>query len=233
MSLSHHNGWQEIQSDLLRRIQEREWLPGDLIPKETDFAEEYGCARTTVNRALNAIADRGLLDRKRKAGTRIAVHPTRKATVTIPIIRQEIEAKNLSYSYALIDRKVEKPPAPIAARLQLDPKATALRIKALYLAGNKPYVLEDRWINTETLSEALKIDFSSISANEWLVATQPYTRGDFAFTAMNATEQVAKVLGASPNDALFVLNRATYHGDAVITAVELTYHPGYVLHTDW
>ncbi|MCX5494390.1 GntR family transcriptional regulator [Kaistia dalseonensis] len=37
--------WRNIQAELLRRIYEREWPPGHLLPNETDLAVEFGCAR--------------------------------------------------------------------------------------------------------------------------------------------------------------------------------------------
>ena len=63
------NTWQDVQREVLGRIQNRVWKPGDIIPNEVDLAKEFGCARATVNRALQAVADSGLLDRRRKAGT--------------------------------------------------------------------------------------------------------------------------------------------------------------------
>ena len=71
MNKPSFRNWQSVQTEVLRRIHAREWEPGDLIPNESDLALEFGCARTTVNRALRAIADSGLLDRRRKAGTRV------------------------------------------------------------------------------------------------------------------------------------------------------------------
>ena len=68
-------------------------MPGEFIPNEADLALELGCARTTVNRALRAVAETGLLDRRRKVGTKVTTNPVRKATISIPIIRQEIEDK--------------------------------------------------------------------------------------------------------------------------------------------
>ena len=38
-------GWQEVQTEALRRIQAREWPPGGLIPGEVALAREFGCAR--------------------------------------------------------------------------------------------------------------------------------------------------------------------------------------------
>ena len=63
------NSWQSVQEEVLARIHSRQWKPGDLIPNEADLAQEFGCARATVNRALQNLADEGLLDRRRKAGT--------------------------------------------------------------------------------------------------------------------------------------------------------------------
>ena len=96
------NNWQAVQDEVLRRINNRLWKPGDLIPNETELATEFGCARATVNRALQNLADSGLLDRRRKAGTSVAKHPVRKATLDIPVIRNEIISKGLAYRYSLI-----------------------------------------------------------------------------------------------------------------------------------
>ncbi|WP_187430487.1 GntR family transcriptional regulator [Roseobacter fucihabitans] len=57
---------------MLRRIHAREWKPGDLIPNEADLAIEFGCARSTLNRAFRSLAQRSFPDRKRKAVARLA-----------------------------------------------------------------------------------------------------------------------------------------------------------------
>ena len=50
----------------------RDWPPGALIPGEEALAQEFGVARATVNRALSELARAGVLERRRKAGTRVA-----------------------------------------------------------------------------------------------------------------------------------------------------------------
>ena len=56
--------WQSIRSELQRRISTRDWAPGDIIPTEVELAEEFGCARATVNRAMRALADTGQVERR-------------------------------------------------------------------------------------------------------------------------------------------------------------------------
>ena len=54
--------YKSVKSDMLARITDREWAPGDLIPNEEDLARNYGCSRATVNRALRELAEAGLVE---------------------------------------------------------------------------------------------------------------------------------------------------------------------------
>ncbi|HBN93299.1 MAG TPA: GntR family transcriptional regulator, partial [Hyphomonas sp.] len=98
---------QIIRQSILERIQKGEWGLGDLIPGEASLAEEYGCARTTINRALQGLADEGLVVRKRKGGTRVCNMPVRQARFDIPIVREQVEAFGGHYRHQVL-RKVEK-----------------------------------------------------------------------------------------------------------------------------
>jgi len=223
--------WQAIEAEILSRIQSRYWKPGELIPNETELAKEFGCARATVNRALRQIADNGLLDRRRKSGTRVATHPVRKATLRIPIIRQEIEQRNHDYSYMMFSSEIEKPPLHIAANLKLNTETHALHHQSVHLADGRPYVASDRWVNIEAVPQIVDVDMSTISANEWLVANAPFTRGDISLSAVEADAPMAERLNARSGEALFVIDRTTWNSDTAITCVRLTFHPGYRMHT--
>ncbi|MBS4011138.1 MAG: GntR family transcriptional regulator, partial [Roseovarius sp.] len=65
MTEPQFNTWQLIQDKVLRRIHAREWPPGTGIPNEADLSREFGCARATVNRALRALAEARLIERRR------------------------------------------------------------------------------------------------------------------------------------------------------------------------
>ncbi len=231
MTTAQLNTWQDVQSEVLGRIHSRYWKPGDLIPNEADLASEFGCARATVNRALRAVAEAGLLDRKRKAGTRVATNPVRKATLSIPIIRQEIEESNRAYSYGLISSRTAIPPVGVRAQMQLGETTKALYVAALHLADGRPYVSEDRWINIDAVPDILSVDLSLENANEWLVRNAPFTRGDISFSAIQADAKIAEILAARTDDALFVIDRTTWNGNTTITAVRMIFHAGYHMQT--
>lgn len=223
--------WQAVQDEVLRRIQTREWQPGQFIPGEAKLAQEFNCARATANRALRSLAESGFLDRKRKAGTQIALHPVRKATLLIPVLRREIESTGALYGYTLVQSERRRAPSDVAARMKLAARRELLHLTALHLADGKPYVLEDRWINTDVAPLAATADFSGISANEWLVANIPFEAGDIAFSAKIAEPHEAELLDCGTGAGLFVIERTTSGSRGTITAVQLVFAPGYRMHT--
>lgn len=222
-------GWEAIRAEVLRRISAHDWARGAVIPTEEALATEFGVARATVNRALRELAAEGVLERRRKAGTRVALHPVRKATLDIPVTRLEIEGRGQRYGYRLLCEARGEPPAAVAARLGLPPGAEMLHLISLHLADGRPVLLEDRWLNPEVVGEAA--DFHKVPANEWLLGHVPYTTGDIGFSAANASAEEARNLGLPEGAALFVMDRSTWHGDRPVTCVRLAHAPGYRMQT--
>ncbi|MBL8655146.1 MAG: UTRA domain-containing protein [Alphaproteobacteria bacterium] len=223
------NSWQAVQTEVLRRIRAHIWRPGDAIPHEEALAAEFGCARATVNRALRQLAEDGLLDRRRKAGTRVTLNPTRKAKLDIPVLRVEIESKGMRYFHELVSREIAAPPLAARARLQAKPGEEHLHLVALHLGDDAPYVYEDRWINLAAVPKARKIDFTEISANEWLVRNVPFEGGDIAFSAIVAGKRDATILRCAQGDGLMAIDRITRRSGQVVTAVRQIFKPGYQL----
>ena len=214
-------------TEVERRIYTREWQPGQSIPNEADLAIELGCARVTVNRALRTLAEVGLLDRRRKAGTRVALHRISKATLSIPLIRDEIEASGKSYGYHLLSQRSKAAPSSVVQKFALAGQANLLHVVALHEADGKPYVLENRWINKKIMPHSEDICFAELSANEWLLQNTPFTHGDIDFSAKNASQREATLLGTKPNTALFVISRTTWDHEKAVTMVELVFHAGH------
>lgn len=231
MNAPSFRNWQSVQDEVLRRIHAREWKPGDLIPNEADLAVEFGCARSTVNRALRSLAESGLLDRRRKAGTRVAAQPVAKATLDIAVIRHEVEAKGSKYGYQLLRREMAVPPARVCGAMQTPGDAALLHVRALHLADDAPYAVEDRWINTGIVPQACDEDFTTISANEWLLKNAPYTHGYIAFSAAQVSREDAEILGVADQSAVFAIDRLTWDNAASVTKVQLLFTPGYQLRT--
>jgi GntR family histidine utilization transcriptional repressor len=207
--------WQSVQEEVLRRIHARVWTPGNLIPNEADLALEFGCARTTVNRALRSLAESGLLDRRRKAGTRVAAQPVAKATLDITVIRIEIEDRGQKYGYQRIERGETVPPLAISGAMKTHATRPLLHVRALHM-----------------VPKGLAESYETVSANEWLLKHAPYTHGEIAFSATSATSEEAGILCCNKNSALLTIDRLTWDGSSTVTKVRLLFEPGHQLRTN-
>jgi len=225
------NSWIEIRDAIHANILNKTYAAGDKLPRDQDLAQMLGCARSTVQRAMQDLSDRGLVERRRKGGTRIPQDPVTRATLEIPIIRKEVEQKGAVHGYQLINAEMLETPRNIMAGFGLPAPITALRVQALHLADQQPYLLEDRWINIQTVPGVTQIDFARENANEWLLRHKPYDKCDMRFYAIKAGKAEADLLAANLGDALFVIDRTTWINQNPITTVKTIAAPGYQLKT--
>ena len=220
-------GWRAVRAEARRRIDSGLWKQGEKIPNEADLAEELGCARVTVNRALRDLANQGFLERRRRGGTRVPAAPVRRAVLDIPIIRLEVEAAGAEHGYRLLRWKRRRPSAWIREAHRLGVDEDMLRVRALHLSDGRPFLHEDRWIAIRSVPGVLSADLRSMSANEWLVRNVPLVRSEIEFGAVAASKTEAAALGTNCGAPLFLIERATWNSDGLITTVRLTYAPGY------
>jgi len=223
--------FRDVKEDIRRRIIQGVWGAGELVPSEVALAEEFQCARATVNRAMRELAEEGLVERKRKAGTRVLASPVRQARFNIPVVRNEIEGRGALYRYALVSREVIVSPDWLRARLGLEHGGQVLHLTCMHYADSNPYQFEDRWINLAALPQAMEADFTAAGPNEWLIAEVPYSDAEISFSAMSAEAEVAQHLGCGLGDPLFLAERSTWFEGRAITHVRLAFHRGYRMTT--
>lgn len=231
MTQDLRHSWTDIRDRIHARILDRTYRPGDKLPRDEDIAQELGCARSTVQRAMRDLADAGIVERKRKGGTQVRIDPVTRATLDIPITRKEVENRGGVYGYQLLHATSEQSPPSVMATFTLRQPRKMLHVEALHLADQRPYILEDRWICLDTSPEILDVDLGAQSANEWLVRNKPYNRCDMRFYAIEADTKIARDIDARPGAALFVIERTTWIDDSPITTVRSVTRPGYQLLT--
>lgn len=223
--------YRDIKADILGKITRGDWKPGGIIPGELELAETYGSARATVNRAMRELADEGIIERKRKSGSRVRLTPLRQARFDIPVIRREIEEQGRSYRYALVRSEVIEAPDWLRARLAIVPGARVRHLVCLHFADGIPWQHEDRWINLGLLPQAEAVDFSASGPTEWLVAEIPFSAVEISISATAADLALAQHLGCAAGDPLLLTERLTRWNDQTVTYVRLVHRPGHRMTT--
>jgi GntR family histidine utilization transcriptional repressor len=215
--------YEEIKQEILRRINQQVWPTGYTLPHETKLAEEFNVARGTIRQALTSLVDAGLIERRRRAGTRVVDRKSHSSKLTIPLVRHEIETLGKTYSYRLILNEAKGAGVKSAAF----PAGSKLRhIICLHMSDGRPYQLEDRLLNLDTVPAAREETFETISPNEWLLSQVPYSSVRTVLRAETASAQDERYLELKTGDPVFIIERQTYLEGEPLTSVRMS-HPAH------
>jgi GntR family histidine utilization transcriptional repressor len=214
-----------IEADIEARILSGAWPPGTRIPNETELAGLWGCARMTVNKALTRLAERGLIDRRRRSGSTVRGPGSQSAVLEIRDIRTEVEATGRPYRYERLSRSRRRATGADQSRLGLGADASVLALTCRHMAGETPFCLEDRVINLAAVPEAATQDFIAEAPGSWLIGRVPWSAAEHVIRSVGADAPTAGRLGVATGAPCLVVERRTTAGGAWLTHVQLTY-PG-------
>ncbi len=214
-----------IREAIRGRIREGVWGPGDAIPGESDLARAFGVSRLTVHRALRELAQEGVIERRRRRGSRVAVRTGRNLVLEIPRVERLVEELGCRHHLELAGRRIRIPPAEVRERLELPGRERALELRVLHFADQRPFQLEERWINLRAVPSARTADFASTPPGSWLLAHVPWSEAEHIIAAENADPETARALSIEPGEAVLVIERRTRHRGLVITWARFS-HPG-------
>ncbi|WP_137044137.1 histidine utilization repressor [Pseudolabrys sp. FHR47] len=215
----------EIRRSLEQSILSGDWPPGHRVPSEQELVARYGCSRMTVNRAMSELAASGMVIRRRRTGTVVALPVSQKSVLKIQNIPEEVAREGRDYRYELRSRSLRRASKRDAERLKVSAGDAVLAVKSLHYADGIPLVAEDRVINLAVAPDARDVDFSNIAPGSWLLAKVQWREAEHLIRATNATAEMARLLEIEANHACLVVERSTWLDAGTVTHVELTY-PG-------
>lgn len=214
---------QRIYADLERRILSGDLSPGDRIPFEHELTETHDCSRMTVSKAISELAGRGLVTRRRRAGTFVAQPKAHAAVLAIPDLQAEVAARGQAYGYALLDR-VERS-ARDDDEAELAAGGRLLDLTCLHSADGTPLALEHRLIALAAAPQAVEVDFQTLAPGSWLLTSEPWTEAENRISAIEADAMAARLLGLKPGAACLCVERRTWRDGQGVTRVWQTF-PG-------
>ncbi|WP_292071829.1 histidine utilization repressor [Brevundimonas sp. UBA7534] len=212
-----------IYADLERRILSGDWAPGQRIPFEHELTAAYGCSRMTVNKAISELAGRGLVTRRRRAGTFVAQPKAHAAVLAIPDLRAEVVERGQAYGYRLLERR-ERDAATEEER-ELAADGRLLDLACLHSADETPLALEQRLIALAAAPEAAAVDFGVVPPGSWLLDQAPWTEAENRIAAVEVEATDARLLGLKTGAACLRVERRTWRDGQGVTRVWQTF-PG-------
>jgi GntR family transcriptional regulator len=132
-----------LAAALRHRIVAGEWPPGTPLPSETALATEHGVALGTMRRALELLAEQGLIERRHGRGT--FVRGGLAGATMLRFFRFGHGDGEVPRS-RILSRQAVVASAEVARRLHVAAGDPVLRLHRLRSLGGQPCLLEEIWL---------------------------------------------------------------------------------------
>lgn len=132
-----------LAAALRARVVAGEWPPGSAFPSEQTLAAEHGVALGTMRRALELLAQQGLVERIHGRGT--FVRAGISGGTMMRFFRFGENAGEVPTS-RILSRQVASLPADAARALGMAKGEAALKLRRLRSLGGEPCLLEELWL---------------------------------------------------------------------------------------
>lgn len=204
---------------------------GMQLPREQDLAQAMGVSRVTMRRALNDLAQEGLLRRQRGRGTHV-VYEQPSALTTPPLRSQlgelveNLDTLALNTEVQLLDWARIPPPEPVRQAFATAPEQCLVHCLRVRSRNGRPFGYYSSWTLTE------HPDFNAVAlAREARVAIFArcgisIARVEQSVSAVNADAVPALKLEMTPGEAVLILERRSYDKDnQLLDLLNIQYRP--------
>lgn len=215
--------WLQIRRALAGPILDGSWKPGDKVPAETELTERYGASRMTVHKAIQSLAQDGLVERKRRRGTVVRERAREHPVFEIWDIAAEVARAGGKYSFSIHQRELIDGRTEHGSLPGVDPQAPLLWVMTEHYADGAPVQLEERLINLAAAPGANRQTFKRSPPSEWLLRNVPWTEAEHAILARQARGKTARLLRVEAGAACLVVERQTWNGETPVTFARLWY----------
>ena len=193
----------------LIRVEYASWDPGTPIPSEAELCQTHGVSRTTVRKALDDLANEGLLYRVQGKGTFVAATrvPERFVQFTAGFYDDMI-ARGIPFRTEVLEQAVIEAPKDIAGKLRVALGELVVRIRRLRYVNSHPVLLSDSYVPLNLFPGIDREDLRNASL--YATLREKYgaklARGTRYVSAASCTEDQGALLNAAPGSPLLVIS---------------------------
>jgi len=226
MPRTHRNGtpaYKRIQNTIRKRIEAAQLTPGSAVPSERELAKAHKVSLMTARHALAGLEREGIVERRRGAGTFVALPKIQFNKLMS--YAEHMSIRGLVPRSRVLLAKVIEHEREVAARLGLPASSHLVKIERLRLTGEEPFALETCYLPAADFAGLETIPLGRVS----LFATLEHDFGvklayaDEEVDATAADANIAELLGVPNGAPVLRMRQVVYstNGKATIYVVGL------------
>lgn len=203
----------QIEAYLKQQIDDGLLKPGDTLPSEREFSEQFHVSRMTIRQAIMNLVNAGYLNRQKGRGTFVASQKIAMTLSGLTSFSEEIKHRGMRPLSRLLSYEVIPATDRIAQQLSIPNQTPVYEMKRLRLADDHPLALETAYIPVHLLPDLTQDD---ATGSIYAYAEQHGLRLKHAtqtLEARSAGPEEAKLLTISPNAPVLLIDQRTYLED--------------------
>lgn len=226
--------YMQLKTIVLEKIHSGEWQPGDMLPTETNFQDQFGVSRITVRHALDDLEHEGYIIKRQGIGTFVAQEKLSYHLPKLTSFTEDMQLKGYVPGSKLIDLFITQN-SSVARYMNLEPETDLLYMRRLRTLNGEVLGVHDAYFNLalfkrDTILSSIEdgslqneldnsASFYSILENRYNVVIG---YADESIEAVSCPQDVASQLESKPNVPILLLKRITYSvEDQVIEYVKM------------
>lgn len=213
----------QLQQKVRQAIQNRVLVQDDVIPAERDLALEFGVSRITVRKAIDGLAQEGLVVRRRGAGTFVAAR-VEKSFSKLSSFSEDMVARGRRPSSEWLSKSVGLVTPEESLSLGLSPGTRVYRFQRMRFADDVPMAVEYSTVVARCLPGIEAVGDSLYAALE-AAGFRP-VRALQRLRAMHFPLEQSKRLGVETGHAGLFIERRGFSADGEAVEFTQSYYRG-------
>lgn len=212
--------YHQLARQLGDAIEAGAWQAGEALPSERTLAESLEVSRITARKALDRLAEQGLIRRSHGSGTFISPRFNQSLTRLVSFT-ELLTQRGFTPRSHWLSRRLEAPSSEEALRLGLGSDVRVARLKRLRLADDVVMAVEESCLPEAVLKNPQAVEASLYKTME--AAGTPVDRALQHITAVNADAELADLARVPQGEALLKVTRLGYLADGTPAELTVTY----------
>ena len=185
-----------IKQYLQAQIASGDWPAGTKTPSENDLTMTFNVSRMTARRALQELADEGLLIRKPGLGSFVAEQKPDTPQLELYNRLQRVQT-NGTYSNRIINLQSVVVSDKVRGLLHIEDTELAFQLTLVHLEKQRPVQWQQLYVNPALAPALLKQKFNKVSPDDYLHWVAPATSIEHQLVAVSASASQRRELRLS------------------------------------
>jgi len=215
-----------LEMQIVTGIATGEFQVGSRLPTENDLIGRFKISRTTVRKAIQNLAHRGLVEIRRGTGTFVTQPRITQELTELTGFVEDMQALGQAPSARLIDQTLVAADQDVGRQLAVARNARVMRIRRVRLANGIAISYDETYLPIEIGGKIVTHDLEVEPIFALLEQRYgiPLVEAEYRLEAAAADDDVAAALGVAVGSPIFLIERTSYSvGDRLVDYERLHY----------